>query len=105
MLVENIRMAPRSIGALVLIPGYNQISDDRWDEISSSPKWKAPVEALIESGQIVVSDARKKLTIAVVKKTYDEDLLKSWEEDSANKGPLRGAIKEQLIAMRIGEDL
>jgi len=105
MLVENIRMAPRSIGDLILIPGYNQVSDVRWDTISTSDKWKKAVDALIESGQIVVSDTRKKLTIAVVQKTYDEDLLKSWEEDSAHKGPLKGAIKEQLIALRIGQDL
>ena len=105
MLIENTRIAARSLGKLVLIPGFNQVSDERWKSVASSAHWKGPIEGLIEDGAIVVEDVKQKLTIATVKKTYDVELLESWLDNPAYKGPLKGAIKEQLEAMKIGSDL
>ena len=105
MLVENTKIGARTIGSLVLIPGFNQVSDARWEALASSPGYKGPIEGLLEEGILVVSDAKKKLTIAIVKKTYDLELLESWADDSAHKGPLKGAIKEQREAMKIGAEL
>lgn len=103
MLVENTMIGARSIGSLILIPGFNQVSDTRWEALAASSMFKGPIAGLIEDGAIVVTDAKAKLTIATVKKTYDRDLLLSWVQDA--KGPLKGAIKEQMEAMKIGEDL
>lgn len=105
MLVENTKIGARSIGSLVLIPGFNQVNDDRWAALADSGKWKGPIEGLVEQGDLVLSDPKKKLTIATVKKTYDLELLGSWLDDSAHKGPLKGAIKEQMEAMKVGADL
>lgn len=103
MLVENTKIGARSIGSLILIPGFNQVNDARWEALAASAAYKGPIAGLIEDGDLVVTDAKAKLTIATVKKTYDLDLLSSWLEDS--KGPLKGAIKEQMEAMKIGQDL
>lgn len=104
MLVEHTNPCARSIGNLYLIPGFNLVDDKRWDHLmSKDSKWAKPITGLIKEGILKIEDARKKLTIAMVEKTYDVTLLESWEADAGNKGPLRGAIKKQLKAMEVEE--
>ena len=105
MLVENTEPRARSIGSLILIPGYNKIEDSEWDQLIKQPIWKAPIEGLIKQKIITVKDDREKLTMSTVEKTYDIDLLETWLADSDNKGPLRGAIKKQLKAMEIEDTM
>jgi len=102
MLVEHTTPCARSIGNLYLIPGFNLVDDKRWDHLTAKgSKWAKPIAGLIKEGILKIEDARKKLTIAMVEKTYDVTLLESWEADASNKGPLRGAIKKQLKAMEV----
>lgn len=103
MLVEHTKPCALTIGPLMLIPGFNQIDDARWDNVSKDPKWKRPIEIHIKAGTLNLQDSRKKLTVDVVEKTYDVDLLEDWLANPEHKGPLRGAIKKQLKAMEIEE--
>jgi hypothetical protein len=104
MLIDHTEARSRTIGSINLIPGINKIDDKRWDNLTSKgSKWAKPIMGLIESGILKVEDARKKLTIAMVEKTYDVPLLEDWKADPAHKGPLRGAITKQLKAMEIEE--
>jgi len=97
MLVEHTRPQSRFIGDIHLIPGFNKIPDADWDAVANSPKWARPIKGLIEEGIIKVDDARKKITIAMVEKTYNVDLLNEWYEKA--KGPLKGAITKQIAIM------
>ena len=86
MLVEHTKAQSRSIGEIYLLPGFNKIDDKKWDELVKSPKWGKPVKGLIESGIIKVDDVRKKITIAMVEKTYNVDLLNEWYEKAKGSG-------------------
>lgn len=105
MLVEHTAPCARTLGGLVLIPGINKIDDKRWDHIAKSKMWSGPIKGLIADGILKVEDARNKLTIAMVEKTYDVALLEEWAADPAHKGPLRGALKKQLKSLELEVDL
>lgn len=100
MLVENKEAKARSMGKIYLLPGVNDVNDVKWKRHAEG-KWKGPIEGLIEDGTIVVHDASKKLTVEIVKKTYDAALLEEWALEPKNKGPLRGAINKQLKLVSI----
>jgi hypothetical protein len=104
MLVENTQPCARSIGSIILIPGFNQIDDARWDGLMSS-SFGGPVKGLLKDGILNSQDAREKLTIAVVEKTYEPNLLNEWLADSSHKGPLRGALRKQLQAVEVEDSL
>lgn len=104
MLVENTQPCARSIGTLILIPGFNQIDDSRWDGVMAS-KFGRPVKGLLKDGILKVMDARDKLTIATVEKTYEPNLLNEWLADTSHKGPLRGALRKQLQAIEVEDSL
>ena len=99
MLVENTEPKSRMIGPLHLIPGFNKIDDKEWDKLAQSSKWAKPIKGLIDFGLIKVDDVRKKITIDMVKKTYDVELLNTWLEKA--KGPLKGAITKQIELMAV----
>jgi len=94
MLIEHTRPQSRTIGAIELIPGYNKIDDKVWDAVANSPKWKKPIAGLVKDGIIKLDDVRKKITIAMVEKTYKVELLEEWLVKA--KGPLKGAITKQI---------
>ncbi len=104
MLVENTQPCARSIGSLILIPGFNQIDDIRWDGLMGS-KFGGPVKGLLKEGVLKCLDAREKLTIATVEKTYEPNLLNEWLADTSHKGPLRGALRKQLQAIEVEDSL
>ena len=103
MLVENVKSQTMSVGGLILIPGINQIADKTWDELTKSGKWAKPIKGLIEDETLKVQDARQKLTIAMVNKTYDVNVLNEWAATA--KGPILGAIRKQLDALDLEKDL
>lgn len=100
MLVENKEAKARSIGKIYLLPGINDVNDLKWKRHAEG-KWKGPIAGLIEDEVIVVHDVTKKLTVEIVKKTYDRALLEEWALEPKNKGPLRGAINKQLKLMAV----
>ena len=104
MLVENTQPCARSIGSLILIPGFNQIDDARWEGLMST-RFGGPVKGLLESGILKCQDAKAKLTIAVVERTYEPNLLNEWLADTSHKGPLRGALRKQLQAIEVEDSL
>jgi hypothetical protein len=104
MLVENTQPCARSIGTLILIPGFNQIDDARWDGVLAS-KFGKPIKGLLKDGILKTQDAREKLTIATVEKTYEPNLLNQWLADASHKGPLRGALRKQLQAIEVEDSL
>ena len=103
MLIENTKSQTRTIGELLLIPGVNKVTDSKWDEMVASKKWSKPIKGLIEDGILEVKDARQKLTIALVNKTYDVEVLREWQETA--KGTILGAIRKQLEALEIEKDM
>ncbi len=103
MFVEHVNPNTRSVGGINLLPGINRIPDKQWDELAKSQKWAKPIKGLIEDGIIIVKDAREKITVALVNKTFDPELLDEWMETA--KGPLLGAIRKQLEALKIEEEL
>ncbi len=103
MLIEFTEARSLSIGSLYLIPGINKVEDDVWDNLTKSAQWKNPIKGLIASGRLVVVDSREKVTQELVAKTYDVNLLEEWNEKA--KGPLKGAIKKQLKALEIEENM
>ena len=103
MLIENTEPRARSISNVYLMPGINSISDKRWDWLTNSNKWKNPIKGLIEHGILKVTDAKEKLTIQIVEKTYNGDILSEWLADAKNKGPLRGAIRKQMKLLEFEE--
>lgn len=98
MLVENMEPRAVGIGSLILMPGINKVDDKRWQHIMANG-FRKPVDGMINNGLLKVTDAKAKLTIEIVKNTYDIGLLEEWLADPANKGPLKGAIKKQLKEM------
>jgi len=103
MLVEYTEPRSRSIGSLYLMPGINQVDDKRWDFITKESLFRNPVKMMINGGLLVVTDDREKLTIAMVEKTYDIELLSEWLANPKNKGPLRGAIRKQMQVLEVEE--
>ena len=103
MLVENTEPRARSISNLYLIPGINQVDDRRWDYLTKESPFRNPIAQLINLGVLKVTDDREKLTIAMVEKTYNPDLLSEWLANPKHKGPLRGAIRKQMQAMEVEE--
>lgn len=99
MLVEHTNPCSLGIGNLYLIPGWNQIDDARWDALVTSKKWGKAIKGYIKEEVINLKDNREKLTIAIVEKTFDPNLLSSWSADEKNKGPLRGAIRKQIAGL------
>jgi len=99
MLVENTQSNHRQIGSIYLGPGINEVDKKTWDEMMRNG-YKRSVGKLIEAGILDVKDDER-LTIALVKNTYDVHLMRTWLEDA--KGPLKGAIKKQ-IATIIGDE-
>ena len=95
MLIENMEPRARSIGSIYLMPGINHVDDKKWDHVMKSG-FEKPVKGLINDRILTVTDNREKLTIEMVKKTYDPILLEEWAADPKNKGPLRGAIRKQI---------
>ena len=98
MLVENTQSNHRKIGTIILGPGINQVDKKEWDEMMRNG-YKRSVDKLIDAGIIDVK-TDERLTIALVKNTYDVYVLRDWLEEA--KGPLKGAIKKQ-IATIIGD--
>jgi len=103
MLIEHTKPCSRFIGPVHLIPGFNDVDTKLWDEMAKSKKWGSAIKNLETTGIIVVKDPREKPTISIVEKTYDINLLEEWLTEA--KGPLKGAIKKQIKAMAIEEDL
>jgi len=83
--------------------GVNKFEDKVWDELSKSKDWAKPIKGLIADKVLVVIDHRKKVTIDLVNKTYNVDLLNEWLVGA--KGPLKGAISKQLDALDLEKDL
>lgn len=104
MLVENTQPCARSLGGIILIPGFNQIDDARWDGLLAG-NFGGPVKGLLKDGVLNCQDARTKLTIAVIERTYEPNLLNEWLADSSHKGPLRGALRKQLQAIEVEDSL
>lgn len=97
MLIEHTEPKSRTLGPIHLIPGFNKVDDKEWDALVNSAKWGKPIKGLISDGIIKVDDVRKKITIDMVKKTFNVDLLNGWLEKA--KGPLKGAITKQIELM------
>jgi hypothetical protein len=87
-----------------LLPGINKVDDNRWEALAAQRKWARAVSGLKKDKILIVTDHRAKLTVELVKKTLDLDLLKSWEEDPKYKGPLKSAIRKQLKLMESTPD-
>ncbi len=105
MLVEHTNPCSLGIGKLHLIPGWQTVDNARWDAVVSSKQWGKAVKGYIAEKVINIKDEREKLTVAIVEKTFDLDLLTTWKADSGNKGPLKHAIKKQLQAMEVEDHI
>jgi len=93
MLVENIQPNTRGIGKVYLGPGINDVAVKDWEALKSQG-FDGPIKELIKDGVIKVHAADTKLTIALVKKTFEVPTLQAWLPNA--KGPLKGEIKKQL---------
>lgn len=98
MLIDNREPRARSIGNLYLMPGVNLVDPKRWQRLMEKGFQKS-VDGLINSEILVITDEKAKLTIEMVQKTFDVELLRDWEADPKHKGPLRGAIRKQIKEM------
>jgi len=104
MLIEHTKPCSRFIGTVHLIPGFNQVEDKLWDEMTKKGSiWEKPIKDLIDQEVIKVSDPRTKPNVKTVEKTYNVELLAEWLVDA--KGPLKAAIKKQIAAMEVEKDL
>jgi len=99
MLIKNNQPNHRSVGGIYLNPGVNKVDTQRWEGLMDEGYLK-PVNGLVEDGIIEIYK-EDKITIALVKETYDIDTLNSWRDDA--KGPLKGAIKDQIKIVQIPE--
>lgn len=99
MLVENHQPCSRSIGGILLIPGINRLDKKDWD-LQLNRGYKKSVEGLFDDGILsMIEDG--KITVALVGKTLDPEILEDWLSDA--KGPVKGAIKKQLKLLEVPE--
>jgi hypothetical protein len=103
MLLENTKPQTRVLAGRVILPGMNKIDDSDWDSLLKSGQWGKPIKGLLEDEVLIAHDARQKITIAMVNKTFDPAILNEWLESA--KGPLKGAILKQLDALELEKDL
>ena len=99
MLVENTQSNHRKIGKIILGPGINEVDKRIWDEAMRNG-YERSVRNLVDKGILDIK-GDERLTIALVKNTYDVHLMRTWLEDA--KGPLKGAIKKQIASI-IGDE-
>ena len=92
MLVENHQPCSRSIGSILLMPGVNRLDKKAWD-LAMKGGYKKSVDGLVDDGTLSMVDDGK-VTVALVSKTYDMEILEDWLVDA--KGPVKGAIKKQI---------
>ena len=104
MLIQLNIKPPTTIGNILLQPGVNNVDDTEWKMATESSGYSRSINSMIESEQIEVLGGKKKLTIEMVKNTYNVDILKEWELDPQYKGPLKGAIRSQIEAVELVED-
>lgn len=100
MLVKNNEPRARAIGNIYLIPGINHVDDARWEHALKIGYQKA-VDGMINESVIEVTDEKQKLTIEMVRNTYEINLLEEWLANPKHKGPLKGALKKQLQLMEV----
>lgn len=89
-------------GAVVLLPGNNEVDEEVWNR----PEVKNSASHLVEAGLLEVREdvSVKKLSgfkdaeaIRIVKETVDRPLLESWLAD--RRGAVRRAVEAQIAAI------
>jgi hypothetical protein len=102
MLIKNTFERNKAIGDLYLIPGVNQVDEKRWANLLKG-KFGKPIRGLLEDGELeILNDGSDdgKITIKMIKETYDIDLLNEWLDDA--KGRIKGAINKQIEMLEEG---
>ena len=85
--------------------GANEVDDEKWEKC----KGNAIVQHMLSEGTLVEQDSRplskrsEKLALALVKQTFDPELLAKWHEDDQRPG-VRKAISEQLKECTLSDD-
>lgn len=97
MLIENLKPRVIYVGGRLLIPGMNKITDEDKKALEKKGYWSSLAE-LAEHEEIIFHDDEK-VTLSNVKKTYDEDLLKSWLPEA--KSSVKVAIEAQLKKLSV----
>jgi hypothetical protein len=92
MLIDNLKPRVIYVGGRILIPGINQMTDLDKERLQKAGYWSSLEEMQRDEEIVFVVD--EKPTASIIKKTYDEVLLKSWLSEA--KAPLKAAIEAQL---------
>lgn len=85
--------------------GANEVSDDDWEQCK---KYEI-VQHLLGKGDLVEQDSRpiskrpEKLAIALVRGTYDADLLARWHEDD-KRPAVQKAISDQIKECTLSDE-
>jgi hypothetical protein len=103
--VEETPRQTLMLGDVVLINGRKDVNPTDWKRALANPTLKAKVEEKKRLGIIIIeseSHAGQSLkektvpdAIAVIKDTFDLDLLKEWRDNDERKG-VAHALEEQL---------
>ena len=97
MLVQYTQENIHGIGKVVLKPGLNDIPNSTIKAFTAGEKkvW----DRRKSEGLIVEVKTKSAVTVKMVKETSDLALLKTWEIDTDLKGPVKGAIRKQILAI------
>ena len=94
MLVKYTQANIFGIGKVTLKPGVNEVSPKAVKDFNA--RHKATWKRLLEEGIIEKVESKSSVTVKMVKETSDLALLREWEQDSALKGPVKGAVRKQI---------
>ena len=97
MLVQYTQENIHGIGKVVLKPGLNEVPNATIKAFTEGEKkvWNRRKA----QGLIVEVKNKTAVTVKMVKETSDLALLKTWETDADLKGPVKGAVRKQILAI------
>lgn len=96
MFIDNLKPRVIYVGGRILIPGINQVNDLDKERLQKAGYWSSLED--MEKEDEILFFAEEKVTVSIVKKTYDEMLLKSWVTDA--KPSVKAAIEAQLQKLK-----
>ena len=94
MIFEYTRTNITFVGAVVLMPGMNEVTAASIKKFTKTQKmaW----DRYLEEGDLREVKSKSSVTVKMVKQTSDLEILKKWETDAAIKGHVKGAIRKQI---------
>ena len=103
MFVENKQPNSRMVGRYLFHGGLTKVDEDFYKNLKKDHMDKSFGE-LEELGVLEVIGAEKKVTKAMVEKTFDLNILEEWAADKKLSGVIKGAVKKQIEVLTAPED-